>query len=171
MYEADDQDGVIELDDVPEPDIGAPLPHLVCAENRLVLAYHATEPDPDWDGTYVKIVGPETEGTVAIVTIQQPYAHMFGPPNDEAFHGHPLASRGLRPYAAFEINRSSWLRGLERMNSVHPSHNRERFLSRWKHFVFAFHDSTFECIAQSFSFEVVRGSMSSVMPRMIEELH
>ena len=54
------------------------------------------------------------------------YAHMFGPPNDEALRGHPLAGRGLRPYAAFEIRQSSWLRRLERMNSVHPRHDRER---------------------------------------------
>ena len=84
---------------------------------------------------------------------------MFGPPNDEAFVGHPLASRGLGPYRAYRIERSSWLRRLERMNSVHPYHDPERFWTL-THFVFAFHDSTFECIAQSFSIEVVPGPLS-----------
>ena len=37
-------------------------------------------------------------------------------------------------------------RQLERMNSVHALHNPERF-SRLVHFVFSFHDSTFECVA------------------------
>ena len=48
---------------------------------------------------------------------------MFGPPNDEAFDGHPLARRGLRPYGAFEVTHSSWIRQLEQMNSVHPHHS------------------------------------------------
>lgn len=170
MYDVDDLDEVIELEDVPEPDIGAPLPHLVGAEDRLVFAYHVTEPDPDWDGTYVTIVGPETEGSVVIVEMQHPYAHMFGPPNDEAFYGHPLAKRGLRPYSVFEVRHSSWLRRLELMNSVHPNHDSERFLTRRRHFVFTFHDSTIECIAEGFAVEVVRGSMKSVMPRMVELL-
>ena len=52
---------------------------------------------------------------------------MFGPPNDEAFSGHPLASRGLHPYGAFKIENSSWIRHLEKMNSVHPNHHPERY--------------------------------------------
>jgi hypothetical protein len=95
---------------------------------------------------------------------------MFGPPNDEAFGGHPLASRGLSPYAVFEVQQSSWIRKHERMNSVHPSHNRERFLAGIKHFIFAFHDSTFECIAEGFEICIVRGSMRSAATRMVEML-
>ena len=83
---------------------------------------------------------------------------MFGPPNDETFSGHPLADRGLHPYAVFEVRDSSWIRKLERMNSVHHRHNRERFLEGLRHFVFAFHDSTFECVAHGFEVEVFRGS-------------
>jgi hypothetical protein len=45
-------------------------------------------------------------------------AHTFGPSNDEAFSGHPLAARGLTPYGAFKIENSSWVRHLERMNSA-----------------------------------------------------
>ena len=82
---------------------------------------------------------------------------MFGAPNDEAFAGHPLASRGLHPYGAFEVRSSSWIRQLERMNSVHPFHKPERF-QRLKHFVFAFHDSTFECVAESYAISNYEGS-------------
>ena len=90
------------------------------------------------------------------------YAHMFGPPNDEAFEGHPLSQRGLRPYAVFEVQASSWLASLERMNSVHPYHSAERF-AKYKHFIFAFHDTTFECIAEGFSVSIHRGSVRSVL--------
>jgi hypothetical protein len=52
----------------------------------------------------------------ATVEFEQPFAHQFGPPNDEAFLGHPLAERGLHPYAGFEVQNSSWVRALEEMN-------------------------------------------------------
>ena len=90
---------------------------------------------------------------MVVVRFRRPYAHMFGPPNDEAFEGHPLAARGLASYAVYEVRRSSWLRRLERMNAVHWNHRPERFLARLRHFVFAFHDATFECIAEGFTFE------------------
>jgi hypothetical protein len=87
---------------------------------------------------------------------------MFGPPNDEAFSGHPLAARGLKPYSVFEIEKSSWLRALVRMNSVHPYHKVERFADL-RHWVFSFHDTTFECIASSFDIVLARGTPWSVL--------
>jgi hypothetical protein len=158
VYEVDSLDTVVELEDAPSPDIGAPLPMLLCDEGHLLLAYIVSEPDPAWDGTYVNVVSPESEGmAVACVRFKWPSAHMFGPPNDEAFSGHPLAARGLCPYAVFEVHDSSWIRKLERMNSVHPNHNRERFLEGLRHFVFAFHDSTFECVAEDAAIDIGAG--------------
>jgi len=87
---------------------------------------------------------------------------MFGPPNDEAFSGHPLAARGLEPYSVFEIAGSTWLRSLVQMNSVHPYHNADRF-GTFRHWVFSFHDTTFECIAVSFSIALARGTPWSVL--------
>ncbi len=171
MYVVDEQDAVVELHDVPKADIGAPLPLLLSDEGHLVLAYIASEPDQTWDGSYTTMVSPESHGqTIAVVRFRWPKAHMFGPPNDEAFSGHPLAGRGLGPYRVFEVQQSSWIRRLERMNSVHPRHDRERFLAALRHYVFAFHDSTFECIAKGFAFELVRGSMRTVVGRMAELL-
>jgi hypothetical protein len=95
VYEVDDRDTVVELRDAPGPDVGAPLPHLVCDEHHLLLAYIVSEPDPDRDGSYATVVEPDSEGfPVAIVRFERPYARMFGPPNDEAFGGHPQQSGG-----------------------------------------------------------------------------
>jgi hypothetical protein len=163
VYEVDDLDEVVELHDVPQSNVGAPLPHLICAEHSLLLAYLVNEPDPAWDGSYVNVVDPNSEGGVAVIQFDHPYAHMFGPPNDEAFLGHPLADRGLHPYAVFEVKNSSLVRQLELMNSVHPSHDQEQFMANSRHFVFAFHDSTFECIARGFTFEITRGSLTTVL--------
>jgi hypothetical protein len=171
VYEVDNLDRVIELSSAAQPDVGAPLPLVVSDERHLFLAYIVSERDPAWDGSYVTVVSPESSGLpIAIVQFRWPSAHMFGPPNDEAFGGHPLASRGLSPYAVFEVEKSSWIRKHERMNSVHPSHDRERFLKGRKHFVFAFHDSTFECIAEGFETSVIRGSMRAAAGRIVEML-
>lgn len=129
------------------------------------LAYYLQDTPADWDGKSVRVVGESTTGEpVALIEFVRAYAHMFGPPNDEAFSGHPLAARGLGPYAVHEIRDSSWIRGLERMNAVHPEHRPERF-AEFRHFVFAFHDRTFECVAKSFNITVHTGSVAEILER------
>jgi hypothetical protein len=163
MYTVDDRDAPLERKDVPQSSIGAPCPMLLVSESVLNLAYYLEERDAGWDGTSVRVVGQETQGEpCALVRFRHSIAHMFGPPNDEAFAGHPLAERGLEPYAVFEVENSSWLRTLERMNSVHPYHRAERY-AIYKHFIFAFHDSVFECIAEGFELSVYRDSVSNVL--------
>lgn len=163
MYTVDDRDIVVELTDVPQSSVGAPCPMVLASEGWLRLAYYLEQSDEDWDGKTVRMVSETTEGELcALVLFKGIRAHMFGPPNDEAFSGHPLASRGLGPYAVFEVQNSSWIRGLERMNSVHPSHSAARFRA-YKHYVFAFHDSTFEAVAEGFELGIRNGSVSSVL--------
>jgi hypothetical protein len=169
MYEIDARDRVVELEDVPPSSVGAPLPIVVAGETTLQLAYYLSVPDPDWDGTYVRVVDTSTDDPVILVRFDTAYAWFHGPPNDEAFNGHPLASRGLHPYAAFRVEESSWIRRLERMNSVHEHHVPERF-ARLHHYVFAFHDSTFECVACSFTTVQVEGPLTRVAQEMAHAL-
>ncbi len=133
MYEVDEHDKVVMLEDLPQPDVGAPVPALVADESRVELAFIARSAEPSGDEF------------IAVARFVRPYAHMFGPPNDEAFEGHPLASRGLEPYGCYRVEHSSWIRRLERMNAVHPHHRAEGF-ANLTHYIFAFHDSTFECV-------------------------
>jgi len=142
---------------------------ILVGEHRLYLAYYLQNTPADWDGTSIKVMSEDTGGEpVALVSFTHVYAHMFGPPNDEAFEGHPLASRGLRPYSVSEVRDSSWIRHLERMNSMHEYHRPERF-AVYHHFVFAFHDTTFECVAESFSFSVHTGSVAQVLQSRFRE--
>lgn len=169
-YTPDERDRVVPLDDAPQSSVGAPLPVVLSSEHRLQLVYLLEETPPDWDGTWVRIVNPDSDDMpVAVVEFRHPYAHISGPPNDEAFIGHPLAGRGLHPYGAFLVEDSSWIRALERMNSVHEHHRPERF---WKltHYVFAFHDSTFECVADGLSASVRRGSLRGVVAEVAARL-
>lgn len=170
MYDVDDKDRVVQLATAPQCATGAPLPLVLADEHRLLLAYMASEPDPDWDGTTVESVTPESPGkAVALVAFRGAYSHMFGPPNDEAFSGHPLANRGLERYAVAEVEQSSWIRRLEAMNAVHPHHSPALFAA-YRHFVFTFHDTTFECVARDFTVSLLRGSMRDALRQMTQQL-
>jgi hypothetical protein len=171
MYESDELDQVVKLKDVPQSSVGAPIPIVLAGEHDVMLAYYLENVPDGWDGTTIRIVSSGTEDEpVAIVRFKRCLVHMFGPPNDESFSGHPLSSRGLGPYGAFEIVDSSWLRILERMNSVHEHHDKKRFLENRKHFIFSFHDSTFECIAEDFTVEIAKGSVKGMVAHMLESV-
>jgi hypothetical protein len=116
------------------------MPAVVATEDRLEVGYILHPHDFDKDA-------------IAVVRFERPYAHLFGPPNDEAFAGHPLAGRGLRPYGAFRIDQSSWIRRLEEMNRVHEHHRPETFAAL-THYVLSFHDTTFECVAASYEVNI-----------------
>ena len=160
MYLIDERDRVIELKDVPQSSVGAPLPIVLSDESTIVLAYIIQDSSPDTD---------RPGESLALVEFELYQSYMFGAPNDEAFSSHPLAARGLHPYAAFRIDDSSWVRQLERMNSVHPNHNPNKF-QELKHFVFAFHDSTFECVAKGFKILEHEGTLEGLLPIMLSRL-
>jgi hypothetical protein len=146
MYTVDDLDEVIALEGIPQCDVGAPSPLVLADEFSTLVAYGL--PDNDTPALQAVTDGvPEDGETMAVVRFVGCHAHMLGRPNDEAFTGHPLAARGLHPCGAFRVRSSSWIRSLERMNSVHPHHKPARF-RELEHFVLSFHDSTFECVAQ-----------------------
>ena len=142
---------------------------VVADDLRVLLAYLVSEPDSNWDGTYVTVKSASSQDeAVALVTFEGSFAHYLGMPNDEAFAGHPLHDRGLHPYMVAEVLNSSWVRRLERMNAVHPSHD-PRGYAELRHFVFAFHDTTFECVGKGLSVEVRRGSLREVAHQMLDE--
>lgn len=169
MYSIGEKDRVKQLKDVPKSDVGAPMPTLLAAEHLLVLAYRIAEPDPNWDGTYINVVSNESSETVAVIEFHRPSLHMFGPPNDEAFDGHPLTKRGLRPYSTVEILDSSWLQLRIEMNRVHRYHSDAMFADL-RHFIFAFHDSTFECLARDLTISRMRGSIVDIIALLSAKL-
>ncbi|QGZ95040.1 hypothetical protein [Terricaulis silvestris] len=124
-------DPIVREIKAPQMDTGSPRPTVTATDTALSLRYF------DFDDSAVQI---EFSGALA---------HYFGPPNDEALHGHPLAAFGLTHYAAFEVDNSRWIKDLRDMNRVHPRHVDSLFDS-YRHFVWTFHDTTFECVAESF---------------------
>jgi len=170
MYQIDERDKVVPLAGMPQSSVGAPLPLVMADELRVVLAFYVQEVPPGWNGSSVRVVDPATSNEpLALVRFNGYMAYMFGPPNDEAFAGHPLFDRGLRPYSASRVEDSSWIRRLESMNSVHRQHNPKRFWAM-QHIILAFHDSTFECVCAGFDIRSARGSILSAVPEMVKLL-
>src|SRR5215831_21349122 len=113
MYTIDGSDEVVESADLPPADPGAPDVQVMADERRVVLQYGVRGLEVGQMGPQGGIVLPEDipdeYDPIAFVEFERVRAHMLGPPNDEALKGHPLATRGLRPYGIYEIRRSSWI--------------------------------------------------------------
>jgi hypothetical protein len=124
------------------------------------VVFYRSEPDPDWDGTYVRIVeaSQPQPAALGLVEFTGAYLTTFGGLNDEAIEGHPLSGRGLAPYQAHIVHNSAWIAQAEHANSVHARH-RGGWHERYNHYVLCFHDETFECIAQAWHAESLHCSM------------
>lgn len=149
--------------DLPQSSVGAPLPHVFADEHRLLIGYIVQVSDPDWDGKTVRAVGPDSDGQpCALVTVDRYVAFQFGPPNDEAIHGHRLYKAGLTPYSSFEVLNSKWIADLEIANRVHPRH-RPEFFADYRHIILTFHDSTVEFIAEKFAVHTAQGAIRDLI--------
>jgi hypothetical protein len=126
-----------ELTSVPQMDTGAPIPLVLASEDRVLLSYLSAE----------KCASQQC----AVVSFEGVRTHSFGFPGDETLSSHSLWGKGITFYAAFEVADSDWIGRLQEMDSIHPQHQPERF-RLLKHFIFTFHSSTFECVAQSMTF-------------------
>jgi hypothetical protein len=145
MYSVDEKDTIVSVRDIPRPDAAAPRPVMLGTEDFVAVAYYA--------------VGP---GDAVVLVTFDSYAHMLGPPNEEALEAHPLYCRGLRYHAVFEVRESSWIRSLERMNRVHMWHDSAHF-NYYRHFIITFQDSTFECIAKTYQVSSHTGDPTEVI--------
>jgi len=140
------RDRVHELTDVPFPARVAPDPLILSDEGTLAVAYVTTTP------------------SAAIVVFRQCFANHFGVPNDEAFATHP-EEHGLRPCGAFEVESSSWVRGLEMRNRGHPRHD-PQLVQQLRHWVWTFQDSVLECAALGYAVQEGQGTPNDLLSQM-----
>ncbi|HKR39077.1 MAG TPA: hypothetical protein VJU59_05230 [Paraburkholderia sp.] len=110
-------------------------PCVVADEGRAVLVYRIAPRGPDGAGPVVR-----DEGPFCLVRFDGAVFASLGPPNDEDVSRHILHAKGLRPYAAYEVLKSTlvaeWWPDL-----VSPI--------ALRHFIFTFEDSSFEAVANS----------------------
>lgn len=152
-------------------DTGAPLPHLLQNDYRAFLIFFVRETDPKWDGSYVTIrhAGSSVPSRLGVVEFSGCVSTMMGTPNDEVFHGHALYGKGLEGYRPMRVENSPWLAELERINSVHDGYAPERW-RKLSHYIFGFHDSTFECVAESVVVELHETSLPDALAEVCKRL-
>lgn len=136
--------------EVPQCDVGAPLPHIIAAEGGFVAIYFVERKDRSADTQ------------VAVLLVDSCVSLQFGQPNDEAISGHRLHPLGLGPYAAYEVLNSSLIEALEKANRVHWRHDPAHY-SDYRHFIFTFHDSTLEFVAREFAVELDNRPLPDVL--------
>lgn len=152
-------------------DAGAPLPLLIADGHNTFLIFYVRRHDPNWDGTYVTVQDPANSNAdpMALVEFNGCRSVKFGAPNDEVHEGHPLAGKGLDSSTAQIARNSKWLAELENINKVHSQYNPNRWRNL-KHFVFWFHDNTFECIADDYKVEVYNEALASILSRVHQRM-
>ena len=133
-------------------DTGAPLPTLLQSEHHTLLFFLLADSD---------LVGRiEFEGCLATC---------FGNPGDETLTRHPLYGSGFEPYRAMRVMNSPWVERLREMDSVHPQHDPSTYAAL-RHFIFSFHDVTFECVARSFRSSRLDGPFSDAVKTGVDQL-
>ena len=137
-YPVDQRDSVVALAELPTPTAGAGEPTLLANDDTLQIAYYVYGGDD----------------AVALVVFSGLEAHYFGPPHADAVDRHPLHSRGVNIYGAFEVHDSSWIRELRQISG-------RRIEGR--HFIITFHDITFESIARGFTTSLHRKNPTDVI--------
>ncbi|HMQ10218.1 MAG TPA: hypothetical protein PKB05_02820 [Oligoflexia bacterium] len=150
-----------EIADIPKPNPGAPIPWILSNDSDLYLSFYTSEKTfesyQNISSNNLKVTNYEKDCVVTVV-FKSFCKYMVGLPNDEVLSSHALYNKGLDSLYNAEVINSSWIVELEKMNSVHPSHNREWFLKDLKHFIITFKNNIFECVAKGYDVSLSLGS-------------
>jgi hypothetical protein len=112
--------------------------------------------------------GKRDDSGTAIITFKRCLLTKFGYPNDESRAGHPLYERGLQFYGVFEVLKSSWASAVVAQNRRSFPTTDDHYAGR--HFIFTFHDSTFECLANDLVVELSRDPYEQILTRLSSRL-
>jgi len=133
-----------ELQDVLQSDVGAPMPEVFADEGTCVVTY------------YLSAVGSPDRR--AAVRFKRCVHFVFGGLNDEALDRHPLYANGLESYSAYEVIDSRWAFATKVFDDFRYDYERPpaEVPDVMRHFILTFHDSMFECIADSYTVHPLR---------------
>ncbi|MBP7884902.1 hypothetical protein KAZ93_01815 [Patescibacteria group bacterium] len=122
------------LDNIPACDIGAPTPTVLASEHKLILSYYTDEE------------------SVCQITFDHCFEFTMGMPDENLVSEHPLGSKGLRAYGFHLIEESSWIKEIEDRYHIISEFSRDG--RKYDHYIFIFHDRSFECIASGYKFNI-----------------
>jgi hypothetical protein len=150
-------------------DGGAPAPKILASDTDLYLIFYSAEILSKKSFNSIERRDVINDEGVGLVMFENYQAFKFGVPGDEILESHPLFKVGLKYYKGQILDESPWVKELSEMNKVHPYHNSSKFLDH-KHYIFTFHDSTFECIAQNYSLDYHKKSMYDVASMVLQHI-
>jgi hypothetical protein len=140
-------DEIVPLDLGASPDAGVSDAVCLQTEYKTFLTFSAsglTDRISPYGGPYLEDAG------TAVVEFTRCLVSRFGYPNDEARRGIPRY-RGVS-YGIYEVRNSTWIKEVVRMNPHSFPQTRDDYIA--KHYLFAFHDGTFECLADGLRIEI-----------------
>ncbi len=154
-------DRIIELELGIRPEAAVSGAVVIQTEESVVLTFNATKPTEEmspYGGPYMAQAG------TAIFRFKRCLATRFGYPNDEARAGIPRFKDTA--YGVYEVHNSTWIRDTIRDNRYRFPNTSDDYIRR--HLVFAFHDSTFECLTDDFEFEVSTEPLGTILARIAQ---
>jgi len=116
----------------PEWDTGAPCPKIFADEHVVYLAYYTPH------------------DSVSVIRFEHCFDFKMGMPDENKVMLHPLGTNGLEAYEAHVVEDSSWIAELEERYKVITDFTRA-IQRDYQHYVFIFHDRTFECVTSGYS--------------------
>ena len=137
---------------------GAPNPIIIANDYKFNLMYYLPD-EYNNKNLIIKVVK---------FVFQNRRIIKFGSPNEVSLNGHRYYHLGLEAYGIFDVKESEWIEELKTTSQFHPRFNEDSY-NNLKHYIFCFHDSTLECIAEGFSFEVVEGEIKDLLPSILVE--
>jgi hypothetical protein len=145
MSDSGDQIQELDLGVTPE----AAVSGAVCVQTEAGTfltfnAMRATDRPSPYGGFFTEDAG------TAVVEFKRCRVSRFGSPYDEARCGVPQYKAAS--YGIYEVLGSSWIKEVVRLNRYSFPKTTDGYVKR--HFLFTFHDDTFECLADDLTLEV-----------------
>lgn len=125
---------IVIIEGVPECDTGAPSPTVLASEHKVVLSYYTNE------------------GVVCYIIFSHCFEFRMGMPDENKIEKHPLGSSGLMGYEFQKVNNSSWIADVENQYQTISDYSRDG--RKYEHYIFTFHDRSFECISSGFEIKI-----------------
>ncbi len=146
----------INLGVTPEASVSGAV--LLQTEGKAFLTFNAMRNTdrPSEHGGFYK----EDAGT-AVIELVGCTITKFGYPNDEAWNSIPLTRD--QAYGVFEVRNSPWKEEIIRLNQFAFPETKNW---RGRHFMFLFHDSSFECIASELKVELSEEPYSQIFTKV-----
>jgi len=148
-------------------DVGAPMPAFLQTDYGAFLLFYISQETSETHGRSVNIRSTAVDRGVAVIQFKWCVAFMWGPGEDK-LHTHRLWGKGLGHYAAFMVHNSRWSHALSRLSELNEHQLVRRDWGVFNHYIFTFHDGSFEIVAQDLKISNFDLSMDEIIRRILD---